>query len=80
MATDCQGTLDELERFLDEELPGPRRNEVMDHLRGCADCQQAFDFHGELKRVVREKAQRDELPPQLMDKILGCFGEDWLVG
>jgi mycothiol system anti-sigma-R factor len=79
MATDCQGTLDELERFLDQELPDPLRNEVMDHLRQCTDCQQAFDFHGELKRVVREKALRDELPPQLMDKILGCFGEEWLA-
>jgi mycothiol system anti-sigma-R factor len=80
MATDCQGTLDELERFLDQELPSARRDEVMDHLRRCTDCQQAFDFHGELKRVVREKAQKDELPPQLMDKILGCFGEEWLAG
>lgn len=78
MAGDCQSTLDELERFLDQELPDSDRAKIMGHLGGCIDCQQAFDFHGELKRVVREKAQRDEVPAGLMDKIRGCFGEDWL--
>lgn len=78
MATDCQGTLEELNRFLDQELPADLKAEVTSHLTSCVDCQQAFDFHGELKRVVREKAQRDEIPAGLMDKILGCFGDDWV--
>lgn len=78
MATDCQGTLEELNRFLDQELPADLKAEVTLHLTSCVDCQQAFDFHGELKRVVREKAQRDEIPAGLMDKILGCFGDDWV--
>lgn len=77
MASDCQGTLEELNRFLDKELPEPVKTEIMGHLGSCVDCQQTFDFHGELKRVVREKAQRDEMPPGLMDKILGCFGDSW---
>ena len=77
MASDCKGTLEELNRFLDQELPQSLKDEVMGHLTGCSDCQQTFDFHGELKRVVREKAQRDEMPSGLMDKILGCFGDDW---
>jgi anti-sigma factor (TIGR02949 family) len=80
MSLDCNGTLDELERFLDEELPPAVFEEVMGHIRGCVDCQQNFDFHGELKRVVRTKAQSDEIPAGLMDKINGCFGEDWLDG
>ena len=50
----------------------------MEHLAGCTDCQQAFDFHGELKRVVRQKAQNDEIPGSLLQKIAGCFGDDWL--
>lgn len=79
MASDCKSSLDELERFLDQELPEAERERIMGHLSGCYDCQQAFDFHGELKRVVREKAQRDEVPAGLMDKIRGCFGEDWLA-
>ena len=79
MATDCQGTLEELNRFLDQELPPNERAEIMAHLSACVDCQQAFDFHGELKRIVREKAQKDEIPAGLMDKILGCFGDDWVA-
>ena len=78
MATDCQGTLDELNRFLDQEMSPEQRAEIMEHLAGCTDCQQAFDFHGELKRVVRQKAQNDEIPGSLLQKIAGCFGDDWL--
>ena len=80
MAMDCTDTLEELHRFLDQELSPSRRDEVLGHLRDCVDCQQTFDFHGELKRVVREKAGNEQLPPGLMDKILGCFGEEWLAG
>ena len=32
MATDCQGTLDELNRFLDQELSTELRAEIMEHL------------------------------------------------
>ena len=49
MATDCKGTLEELERFLDQELPEGKFAEVMGHLRTCPDCQGVFDFHGELE-------------------------------
>ena len=80
MAMDCKGTLDELERFLDQELPAEAFEQVMGHLRTCVDCQQNFDFHGELKRAVRTKAQSDEIPAGLMDKISGCFGDDWVDG
>jgi mycothiol system anti-sigma-R factor len=79
MATDCKGTLEELERFLDQELPEGKFAEVMGHLRTCPDCQGAFDFHGELKRVVRTKASSEEMPAGLMAKIEGCFGDDWLA-
>ena len=65
------------ERHL-KELPPAVFEEVMGHIRGCVDCQQNFDFHGELKRVVRQKAQNDEIPGSLLQKIAGCFGDDWL--
>ena len=78
MAMDCQGTLEEIERFLDRELPEGTAAEIMGHLRSCPDCQGAFDFHGELKRVVRVKAQAEELPGSLVTKIKDCFGPDWV--
>ena len=77
MAGDCQSTLEELNRFLDAELNDSERAQVMGHLVSCVDCQQTFSFHDDLKRVVREKAQRDEMPADLMGKILDCFGPDW---
>ena len=78
MATDCQGTLDELNRFLDQELSAELRADILDHLQNCTDCQQTFDFHGELKRVVRQKVQSEEMPGTLLEKIASCFGDDWV--
>jgi mycothiol system anti-sigma-R factor len=75
---DCQETLDELERFLDKELPSARVQEILGHIKGCTDCQGAYEFHADLKRVINTKAAENQLPEGLMDKIRGCFGDDLL--
>lgn len=72
---DCTETLDELHRFLDKELPAAAVTDIMGHLSTCTDCQQAFEFHSELKRIISEKAKNDELPTGLLDKVKGCFGD-----
>ncbi len=69
----CQETLKELEIFLDSELPRVRIDEIMVHLTACTDCQGAFEFHAELRTVVRAKALRDDLPEGFTDRILACF-------
>jgi len=74
---DCNETLRELEAFLDGELPRATHDSVHIHLEGCMDCLQAFDFHAELRAVVREKCSNDEMPPGLLAKIEACFGEDF---
>lgn len=74
---DCDETLRELETFLDGELEGPAREAIQAHLGGCMDCLQAFDFHAELRTVISQKCQNDELPPGLLSKIELCFGEDF---
>ena len=73
---DCNDTLRELEAFLDGELGDDVHHGIHTHLEACTDCLQAFDFHAELRAVVREKCQNDELPPGLLAKIELCFGED----
>ena len=73
---DCNDTLRELEAFLDGELTPPVQESIHSHLNGCMDCLQAFDFHAELRQVVREKCSNDEMPPGLLAKIERCFGED----
>jgi predicted anti-sigma-YlaC factor YlaD len=59
--------------FLDSELPHARIEEIMVHLRGCTDCQGAFEFHAELRTIVRTKAKRDQLPDGFTDRLLACF-------
>lgn len=75
---DCAQTLEELHRFLDDELPDSLRDSVTSHLGACTDCQQAFEFHFELRRVIRQKALADDIPPSLREKIVACFGDDVL--
>ena len=74
---DCTETLRELETFLDDELGDDTRASIQAHLGGCLDCLQAFDFHAELRMVISEKCQNDEMPPGLMAKIEMCFGADF---
>ena len=72
----CQETLKELELFLDSELPKARVEEIMVHLAGCTDCQGAYEFHAELRTIVRAKAKRDHLPEGFTDRLLACFGPE----
>jgi mycothiol system anti-sigma-R factor len=74
---DCKQTLKELDAFLDDELPATMRVQIHDHIEGCVDCLQAFEFHAELKTVIRRKCSNDELPPGLLAKIELCFQEDF---
>ena len=73
---DCNETLRELERFLDGEVPGQTRESIQSHLDGCLDCLSAFDFHAELRIVIREKCREEPMPPGLLAKIEQCFGTD----
>jgi mycothiol system anti-sigma-R factor len=73
---DCEETLRELYRFLDGEVPTEQQHLISHHLDGCMDCLQAFDFHAELRMVIRVKARETEVPAGLLDKIRACFGED----
>jgi mycothiol system anti-sigma-R factor len=74
---DCKQTLEELDAFLDGELSDQVRVQINDHIEGCVDCLQTFEFHAELKAVIRRKCSNDELPPGLLAKIEMCFDEDF---
>ncbi len=73
---DCKETLRELESFLDSELSDDRVAEIIGHLKGCTDCQGAYEFHAELRTVIKTKAQNDELPEGFLDRLASCFGDD----
>lgn len=73
---DCEETLRELYRFLDGEVPSETQHLISHHLDGCNDCLQAFDFHAELRMVIRVKARETEVPAGLLDKVRACFGDE----
>ena len=65
---DCKQTLRELDAFLDDELSPTTREQIHNHLDGCVDCLQAFDFQAELKQVIAYKC-RDEVPETLKARV-----------
>ena len=75
---DCKETLRELETFLDSELPENRVAEIIGHLKSCTDCQGAYEFHADLRTVIKTKAQNDDLPEGFLDRLANCFGDDVL--
>ncbi len=73
---DCNETLKDLERFLDSELATGKLEHLTAHLGGCVDCQQTFEFHAELRQIVRQAVHHEPLPECLVDRIKECFGTD----
>jgi len=75
--SDCNETIRELDAYLDGELADDVRSHIHQHLNGCMDCLQAFDFQAELKAAIRRKCSNDELPDGLLQRIELCFDEDF---
>ena len=73
---DCNETLKELDRFLDNELASEAISDLSVHLDGCVDCQQTFEFHVELRNIVKLSAKQEPLPQSLLSKIKDCFGTE----
>jgi mycothiol system anti-sigma-R factor len=65
---DCADSLKELYTFLDGELTIERRTNIRQHLDGCQNCYEAFDFEAELRIVVSTKC-RDEVPDELRSRV-----------
>jgi mycothiol system anti-sigma-R factor len=73
--SDCKETLREMYLYLDDEISPGLRSSVEGHLNGCADCQDAFEFHEELRQMIARKC-REDLPPGLTERIMRCFGDE----
>ena len=70
---DCEETLRELELFLDGEMSAADFEHVRHHLEECLGCLQIFDFHAELRMVIRTKCREQMMPPGLLAKVQSCF-------
>jgi len=73
---DCEETMRELEVYLDGELTPADIEHIRHHLEDCLDCLQVFDFHAELRAVIRVKCQEQVVPPGLLERVKACFGDD----
>jgi mycothiol system anti-sigma-R factor len=73
---DCNETIRELDAFLDGELSDSTRAMIHEHLGGCTDCLQAFEFHIELQQAIRRKCSNDVMPAGLLARIAACFEVD----
>jgi mycothiol system anti-sigma-R factor len=65
---DCREALDELERFLDGELPEGEVGRVKQHLSDCYPCTDRASFEEQLRAIVR-RGCADAAPPDLVDRI-----------
>jgi mycothiol system anti-sigma-R factor len=72
---DCEQALRDVETFLDGELAPEQYREVLGHLDDCMECFQAFDFQAELKQIIARKCGGDEMPPELLERILHSLAE-----
>jgi anti-sigma factor (TIGR02949 family) len=67
---DCDEVLNDLEAFLDGELPGDRATLVKEHLGSCSPCLQRGDFRRRLRLIISEKCRTSvELPPLLEERV-----------
>lgn len=70
---DCNDALHTLYEYLDGELDESRRGAIQAHLDKCGPCLDAFDFEGELRKVIAERC-RDRVPDTLRARIADQLG------
>jgi anti-sigma factor (TIGR02949 family) len=56
--------LEELERFIDGELPADRIGDLAAHLNECPPCLYRADFQAKLREILREKCSATSAMPR----------------
>jgi mycothiol system anti-sigma-R factor len=64
----CQEALDELERYIDGELPGSAQERIGRHLADCYPCTDRASFEEQLRAIVRRGCV-DHAPPELLERV-----------
>ena len=55
MSEKCNEVLEELERYVDGELPAEKFADLAAHIHECPPCLQRADFQARLKEILRKK-------------------------
>jgi mycothiol system anti-sigma-R factor len=69
MKDECRDSLDELERFLDDECGADLEATIRRHLGDCPPCLDRADFERELRAMVAKRC-RDAAPSGLLDRVI----------
>ncbi|MFA9445094.1 mycothiol system anti-sigma-R factor [Egicoccus sp. AB-alg6-2] len=65
---ECQEALEQLELYLDGELPNTTLEEVKAHLTACYPCTDRASFEEQLRAIVRRDCV-ESAPPSLLVRI-----------
>jgi anti-sigma factor (TIGR02949 family) len=60
----CNEVLEELERFIDGELPADKIADLAAHLNECPPCLYRADFQAKLKEILRNKCSAASAMPR----------------
>lgn len=71
---ECAEAVARLYEFLDGELDGVTMAQVREHLQHCSPCLEAFDFHAELRVVVKEKCS-ESMPAAVRANLIALIDE-----
>lgn len=66
---DCTEALDQLEQYLDGELPSSDLDRIRAHLSACYPCADRATFEEQLRALVRDRCA-EATPPELKAAIL----------
>jgi mycothiol system anti-sigma-R factor len=69
MGDHCSQTMRNLSVYIDRELSEAEVEKVRAHLDDCPPCEKVFEFHAELKRLVRKECCADDAPARLREWV-----------
>lgn len=69
---ECEEAVERLYEFLDGELDAASMARVEEHLHHCSPCLEAFDFHAQLRSVVRSKCS-EQMPTEVKVRLLALL-------
>ncbi len=70
----CADAVAQLFEYLDGELDTETVARIETHLRDCSPCLETFDFHVELRHVIRSKCA-ESMPQDVRSKLLAMFAD-----
>jgi mycothiol system anti-sigma-R factor len=70
----CGDAVERLYEYLDGELDGATVTRIEVHLRRCSPCLEAYDFHDELRQVIRSKCT-ECMPADVRERLLAMLSD-----